>query len=119
MKRDMNGISRILGKKRAQRLLVDTVTGTILGYTDIYGKTGDARPQVLDAIAHRGIVVLTIDEYLRMTRDDTPSRESKYLSSRIATGQELYEEAERNGLFDKIFGIANIQKQVKSKNIQL
>jgi len=118
MKRDTNGISRILGKKRAQRLLVDTVTGTILGYTDIYGKTGGARPQVLDAIAHRGVIVLTIDEYLRITRDATPSREAGNLSSRIATGQELYEEAERNGLFSKIFGIANIQP-IKSKKIQL
>lgn len=113
MKRDTNGTSRILGKKLAQRLLVDTVTGTILGYTDIYGKTGDARPQVLDVIAHRGIVVLTIDEYLRMTRDDTPAKKAEYGQPVIATGQELYDEAERNGLFDKIFGIANIKNKVK------
>ncbi len=50
-----------------------------------------------------------------MKRDDTPSGEAEYLPSRIATGQELYDESERNGLFDKIFGIANIQKQAKSK----
>lgn len=35
MNRDVNGLQLALRKSRAQRLIVDTVSGTILGYADI------------------------------------------------------------------------------------
>jgi lipoate synthase len=52
-------------------MLVDTASGVILGYTDVYGKQRDVRPQVYEAIASSRVAVLTIGEYLRMTREDS------------------------------------------------
>ena len=83
MTRDENGLQMAIKKARA-KLLVDTISGTILGYTDINGKTGDARPQVVDAIAHSRVAILSIGEYIRITRDDA-EREAERKRSMTAT----------------------------------
>ena len=77
MNRDVNGLKLALRRSRAQRMLVDTASGVILGYTDVYGKQRGVRPQVYEAIAGSRVAVLTIGEYLRMTRDDDKRRKEQ------------------------------------------
>lgn len=84
MNRDENGLEMAKRKMRAQRLLVDTTTGIILGYTDIYGKMGEPRPQVVSAIAHSRVAIFTLGEYLRITRKDS-EREAEHKRAMTAT----------------------------------
>ena len=95
MTRDVNGLQMALKKSRAQRLLVDTFTGTILGYTDINGKTSEPRPQVVSAIAHSRVAIFTIGEYLRITRNDS-EREADH--KRAMTVTEWFKTIDSEGL---------------------
>ena len=99
MKRDVNGLQTALRRSRAQRLLVDTKSGTILGYADINGKTGDVRPQVYEALAGSRVAVLTIGKYLRMTMEDDERRQK---SKDIVTAGDWYREIQEDGRLESM-----------------
>lgn len=98
MKRDINGLQTAL-RKRGARMLIDTTTGVILGYCDVKGKTGEVRGDVCTAIANKGVVILTVDEYLRMTMSDD---EKQRRMSKIVTAGDWYRELDKDGRLDKI-----------------
>lgn len=100
MTRDVNGLQNALRKNRANtRLIVDTVTGVILGYPDTGTRNGEVRSAVCEAIAHRGVVILTIDEYLRMTMEDDERRQK---SKDIVTAGDWYREMQEDGRLESM-----------------
>lgn len=109
MNRDENGLELARRRSREQRLLVDTASGVILGYTDVYGKQRGVRPQVYKAIAGSRVAVLTIVEYLRMTMDDDKRRKEQ---ERHVTAGEWYRSLDGRfeGFMESIRENTNIKK---------
>ncbi len=100
MTRDVNGLQNALRRNRANtRLIVDTITGVILGYPDTGTRNGEVRAAVCEAIAHRGVVILTIDEYLCMTMGD---EERKQKSRDIVTAGDWYREMQEDGRIESM-----------------
>lgn len=109
MNRDINGLLLAQRMGRAQRLLVDTYSGVILGYADTNGKTGELRPKVYEAIAGSRVAILTIGEYLRMTINDDNRREEQ---ERHITAGEWYRslDVRFEGFMESIRENTNIKK---------
>lgn len=112
MNRDVNGLKLALRRSRAQRMLVDMASGVILGYTEVYGKQRGVRPQVYEAIAGSRVAVLTIGEYLRMTRDDDKRREER---ERHVTAGEWYRSLD--GRFEGLMKSINENTNIKENTV--